>query len=52
MSADGSTGKWDLLRVRKQQPKLDLMILDELGYASASKIGSELPCDVISTAYE
>ena len=42
----------DLLRVRKQLSKLDLLILDELGYVPASKIGSELLFDVISTAYE
>ena len=33
-------------------PKLDLLILDELGYVPASKLGSELLFDVISTAYE
>ena len=32
--------------------KLQLLILDELGYVPASKIGSELLFDVISTAYE
>lgn len=42
----------DLLRFRKQLSKLDLLILDELGYVPASKIGSELLFDVISTAYE
>jgi DNA replication protein DnaC len=42
----------DLLRVRKQLSKLDLLILDELGYVPASKIGAELLFDVISTAYE
>ena len=38
--------------LRKQISKLDLLILDELGYVPASKIGSELLFDVISTAYE
>ena len=32
--------------------KLDLLILDELGYVPASKLGSELLFDVISQAYE
>lgn len=41
-----------LLRLRKQFAKLDLLILDELGYVPASKIGSELLFDVISSAYE
>lgn len=41
-----------LLRFRKQLSKLDLLILDELGYVPASKVGSELLFDVISTAYE
>ena len=41
----------DLLRFRKQLSKLDLLILDELGYVPASKVGSELLFDVISTAY-
>ena len=31
---------------------MDLLILDELGYVPASKVGSELLFDVISTAYE
>lgn len=42
----------DLLRFRKQLSKLDLLILDELGYVPASKVGSELLFEVISTAYE
>ncbi len=42
----------DLLRLRKQISKLDLLILDELGYVPASKVGSELLFDVISSAYE
>jgi DNA replication protein DnaC len=32
--------------------KQDLLILDELGYVPASKAGSELLFDIISTAYE
>ena len=39
------------MRLKKQLGKLDLLILDELGYVPASKIGSELLFDVISTAY-
>ena len=42
----------DLSRMKRQLGKLDLLILDELGYVPASKIGSELLFDVISTAYE
>jgi DNA replication protein DnaC len=42
----------DLSRLKKQLSRLDLLILDELGYVPASKIGSELLFDVISTAYE
>ena len=42
----------ELLRLKKQLAKLDLLILDELGYVPTSKIGSELFFDVISTAYE
>ena len=42
----------DLMRLKKQLSKLDLLILDELGYVPASKLGSELLFDVISTAYE
>lgn len=41
-----------LLRVRNQLAKLDLLILDELGYVPASKAGAELLFDVIATAYE
>jgi DNA replication protein DnaC len=41
-----------LMRLKKQLAKLDLLILDELGYVPASKSGSELLFDVISTAYE
>ena len=31
---------------------MDLLVLDELGYVPASKVGAELLFDVISTAYE
>ena len=41
-----------LLRFRSQLAKQDLLILDELGYVPASKAGSELLFDIISTAYE
>ncbi len=41
-----------LLRLRQQLGKLDLLILDELGYVPASKAGAELLFDAISTAYE
>ena len=41
-----------LTRARSQLGKLDLLILDELGYVPASKAGAELLFDVISTAYE
>jgi DNA replication protein DnaC len=41
-----------LLRIRQQLGKLDLLILDELGYVPASKAGAELLFDVIATAYE
>ena len=39
-------------RMRSGLSKLDLLVLDELGYVPASKIGAELLFDVISTAYE
>jgi DNA replication protein DnaC len=41
-----------LLRLRQQLGKLDLLIFDELGYVPASKAGAELLFDVIATAYE
>jgi len=41
-----------LQRMRVFLGKLDLLILDELGYVPASKSGAELLFDVISTAYE
>jgi len=40
------------LRLKGQFAKLDLLVLDELGYVPASKVGSELLFDVISTACE
>ena len=39
-------------RPRPQLAKLDLLVLDELGYVPASQVGAELLFDVISTAYE
>lgn len=41
-----------LMRLKNQLGKFDLLILDELGYVPASKLGSELLFDVISQAYE
>jgi DNA replication protein DnaC len=41
-----------LMRLRGRLSKLDLMVLDELGYVPASKVGAELLFDIISTAYE
>jgi DNA replication protein DnaC len=41
-----------LTRLKSQLGKLDLLVLDELGYVPASKLGAELLFDVISTAYE
>ncbi len=41
-----------LLRLKNQLARLDLLILDELGYVPASKLGAELLFDIISTAYE
>ena len=41
-----------LMRLNNQLAKLDLLILDELGYVPASKLGSELRFDVISQSYE
>ena len=42
----------ELGRLKKQLSRLDLLVLDELGYVPASKVGAELLFDVISTAYE
>lgn len=47
-----ATEERQLLRIRQQLGKLDLLILDELGYVPASKAGAELLFDVIATAYE
>ncbi|MGO9919861.1 MAG: IS21-like element helper ATPase IstB [Isosphaeraceae bacterium] len=41
-----------LTRLKSQLAKLDLLVLDELGYVLASKVGAELLFDVISRAYE
>jgi DNA replication protein DnaC len=41
-----------LTRLKGRLAKLDLLILDELGYVPASKLGAELLFDVISAAYE
>ena len=38
--------------MRQQLAKLDLLVLDELGYVPASKAGAELLFDIIATAYE
>jgi DNA replication protein DnaC len=40
------------LRLKAQLAKLDLLVLDELGYVPATKVGAELLFDVIATAYE
>ena len=40
------------LRLKGQLAKCELLVLDELGYVPASKVGAELLFDVISTAYE
>ena len=42
----------DEKRLHKQLERLDLLILDELGYVPFSKTGAELLFDVISRAYE
>jgi DNA replication protein DnaC len=41
-----------LARMRWPRAKLDRLVLDELGYVPASKVGAELLFDVISAAYE
>jgi DNA replication protein DnaC len=41
-----------LIRFKTQLSKQHLLILDELGYVPASKVGAELLFDVIGTAYE
>ena len=40
------------MRLRGRLSKLDLLVLDELRYVPASKVGAELLFDIISTAYE
>src|SRR6478609_2571085 len=42
----------ELLRGEYLERRVDLLILDELGYVPASKAGAELLFDVIGTAYE
>jgi DNA replication protein DnaC len=39
-------------RLRAQLARLDVLVLDELGYVPASQAGAELLFDIISTAYE
>jgi len=41
-----------LQRLHKQLERLDMLILDELGYVPFSKTGAELLFDVVSRAYE
>jgi len=41
-----------LARLQRQLERLDLLILDELGYVPFSKTGAELLFDVVSRAYE
>ena len=41
-----------LSRMKSQLAKLDLLVLDELGYVPASQVGAELLFDAISRAYE
>jgi DNA replication protein DnaC len=41
-----------LQRLKSSLAKLDLLVLDELGYVPATKLGAELLFDVIATAYE
>ncbi len=41
-----------LQRLQKQMDRLDLIILDELGYVPFSKTGAELLFDVVARAYE
>jgi len=42
----------ELTRFKRQLSRLDLLILDELGYVPASKAGAELLFDVIALCYE
>jgi DNA replication protein DnaC len=41
-----------LTRIQNQLSKVDLLILDELGYVPTSRVGAELLFDIISRAYE
>jgi DNA replication protein DnaC len=41
-----------LTRWKGQLARLDLLVLDELGYVPASKLGAELLFEVVSAAYE
>jgi DNA replication protein DnaC len=41
-----------LMRMKQQLSKFDLLILDELGYVPTSKLGAESLFDATSTAYE
>jgi DNA replication protein DnaC len=41
-----------LQRLQKQLQRLDLLVIDELGYVPFSKVGAELLFEVISQAYE
>jgi DNA replication protein DnaC len=41
-----------LARLKTQMSKQDLLALDELGYAPATKVGTELLLDVIANACE
>ena len=41
-----------LMRLQAQLARLELLILDELGYVPTSKVGAELFFDIISSAYE
>ena len=41
-----------LQRLHKQLERLDLLLLDELGYVPFSKAGAELLFEVVSRAYE
>lgn len=42
----------ELMRFKRQLSRLELLILDELGYVPATKAGAELLFDVIAMAYE
>jgi DNA replication protein DnaC len=44
--------EYQLARLRARLSKLDLLVLDELGYVPTSKVGAELLFDVVGTAYE